>query len=209
MYNIYFCVLECNSPDCRCQPPYKLMDGNCVLAGCGKDGKCPKGAECITITGGVSYCACPKGFKTLVDGSCQDIDECARGYQSCGYGAECTNTIGSYECHCPHGYGGDPYKGVCAPAQKRCLSDNECGANEKCVQPGECVCPPPFYTDISDGNRCKNPCERFPCGINARCTPSDPPKCMCEIGFRGNRINSNFVYTTHQSIVCSTKLVII
>lgn len=162
------------------------MDGNCVLAGCGKDGKCPTGAECITITGGVSYCACPKGFKTLSDGSCQDIDECSKSLQACGYGAECLNTVGSYECRCPPGYGGDAYNGICAPSQKRCLGDSECGVNEKCVQPGECICPPPFYADIQDNNKCKNPCERFPCGINAKCTPSDPPKCMCEPGFKGD-----------------------
>lgn len=125
---------------------------------------------------------------------------------------------------CPHGYGGDPYNGLCSPAQKRCTNDNECKANEKCVQPGECVCPPPFYTDPLDGNLCKSestkdpifyhnynfftyhnltinifyvelsrifsiivdPCDRFPCGINAKCTPSDPPRCMCEAGFEGD-----------------------
>lgn len=183
---ILFC-LECNSPDCRCQAPYKLMDGNCVLAGCGKDGKCPTNAECITITGGVSYCACPKGYKTLSDGSCEDINECDRTrHQSCGYGAECINLPGSYECQCPPGYSGDAYNGACSPSQVRCISDNECSANEKCIQPGECICPPPYYTDPQDNNKCKSPCERFPCGINAKCTPSDPPKCLCEAGFEGD-----------------------
>lgn len=138
------------------------------------------------------------------------------------------NLPGSHQCVCPHGYGGDPYNGLCSPAQKRCTSDNECKANEKCVQPGECVCPPPFYTDPLDGNLCKSkflrrkkktqnccqknkiefqrysnpiltsdyfniisnifsdPCDRFPCGINAKCTPSDPPRCMCEAGYEGD-----------------------
>lgn len=162
------------------------MDGNCVLAGCGEGGKCPPGAECITITGGVSYCACPKGYKTLSDGSCEDINECAKGHQPCGYGAECTNLPGTYECQCPPDYNGDPYNGVCSPSQVRCISDGECGPNEKCIQPGECVCPPPYYTDPQDNNKCKSPCERFPCGINAKCTPSDPPKCLCDTGFEGN-----------------------
>lgn len=143
------------------------------------------------------------------------------GHQVCGYGAECINIPGAHQCVCPHGYGGDPYNGLCSPAQKRCTNDNECKANEKCVQPGECVCPPPFYTDPLDGNLCKSestknpffyynysfhsfvinifyvelsriffiiadPCDRFPCGINAKCTPSDPPRCMCEAGFEGD-----------------------
>lgn len=58
------CV-ECNTPECKCQPPYKLVDGNCILSGCSKGEKCPAGAECITISGGVSYCACPKGTETF------------------------------------------------------------------------------------------------------------------------------------------------
>lgn len=31
-----------------------------------------------------------------------------------------------------------------------------------------------------------DPCERFPCGINAKCTPTDPPQCMCEAGHTGD-----------------------
>lgn len=170
---------ECNSIECQCQPPYKIVNGKCMLAGCSKGEKCPSGAECITIAGGVSYCACPKGYTTKSDGSCEgsyrefflverispkihssenylDINECIVGHQVCGYGAECINLAGSHQCVCPHGYGGDPYNGLCSPAQKRCTSDNECKANEKCVQPGECVCPPPFYTDPLDANLCKS-----------------------------------------------------
>jgi len=85
------------------------------------------------------------------------------GHQVCGYGAECINLPGSHQCICPHGYGGDPYNGLCSPAQKRCTNDHECKANEKCVQPGECVCPPPFYTDPLDGNLCKSKSTNFIC----------------------------------------------
>jgi hypothetical protein len=42
-----------------------------VLAGCSKGEPCPAGAECITIAGGVSYCACPKGYRIKNDGSCE------------------------------------------------------------------------------------------------------------------------------------------
>jgi hypothetical protein len=35
----------------------------------------------------------------------------------------------------------------------------------------------------------KGPCERFPCGINAKCTPSDPPKCMCQTGYKGDPLH--------------------
>ncbi|KAJ8890121.1 hypothetical protein PR048_009628 [Dryococelus australis] len=184
--NPFFLCEECNTLECQCQPPYQIVGGNCVLAGCSKDEKCPSGAECITITGGVSYCACPKGYRTLQDGSCQDVNECVESHHVCGYGAECINKAGSYECVCPRGYSGDPYHGVCSPDQVRCIADADCSPNEKCVQPGECVCPAPFFSDTTDSNKCKSPCERFPCGINAECTPSDPPKCMCLTGYKGD-----------------------
>lgn len=170
----------CDSPECQCQPPYTLVGKNCILAGCdNKKQKCPHGAECISITGGISYCACPKGFRTQADGSCQDIDECLENQHTCGFDAICTNTLGGYTCSCPDGYNGDAYHGLCSPAQKRCLSDKECGANFKCVQPGQCVCPPPFFVDA--GNLCRNPCERFSCGINAKCTPSDRKRIFISI----------------------------
>lgn len=184
--NPYSLCEECNTPECQCQPPYKFVGGNCILAGCTDGEKCPPGAECISISGGVSYCACPKGYRTQLDGSCLDVDECAEGQVTCGYGAECVNKLGGYDCACPAGYGGDPYNGLCSPPHRRCATDGECGNNEKCVQPGECVCPPPYFLDTTDNNKCKSPCERFPCGINAKCTPSDPPQCLCEVGYKGD-----------------------
>lgn len=30
------------------------------------------------------------------------------------------------------------------------------------------------------------PCERFPCGMNAKCSPTDPPQCLCLAGFKGD-----------------------
>lgn len=183
----HFFFAECNTLECKCRAPYQIVNGNCVLAGCSDKEKCPKGAECITITGGVSYCACPKGYRQGLNDECIDINECEEnGRQICGFGAICINTLGSHECQCPRGYSGDPYNGLCAPAQKRCSNDQECSANEKCVQPGECVCPPPYFTDLSDQSKCKSPCDRFPCGINSKCTPSDPPRCMCEPGYKGD-----------------------
>lgn len=62
---------ECTTLACQCQPPYQVVGTECVLADCSKGNKCPAGAECITIAGGVSYCACPKGSRPAEDGSCQ------------------------------------------------------------------------------------------------------------------------------------------
>lgn len=176
----------CNDMTCQCHPPYKLVNGNCVLSGCTKNNKCGKGAECIIISDSFSYCACPVGFIQTAEGACEDINECTTGQPACGFDAECINTIGSYICKCPSGYSQDSISGHCTLIKKRCISDSDCFPNEKCIQPGQCVCPPPFYLDVTDGQKCKSPCERFTCGINSKCTPSDPPRCMCLAGFEGD-----------------------
>ena len=45
-----------------------------------------------------------------------DINECARGVDSCSDLAECSNTIGSFQCSCLPGYQGDGR--VCTGWQK-------------------------------------------------------------------------------------------
>ena len=177
---------KCNGPDCGCQPPYSKIGGNCVLAGCKNKGDCVQGAECVTIAGGVSYCACPSGFNIQADGSCADIDECAASARTCGFGAICENKIGSFSCACPFGTTGDPYTGVCSANLAQCSRDRDCRENEKCVEPGMCICPPPYFSDTTDGGKCKSPCERVICGLNAECSPTNPPKCLCKTGFSGN-----------------------
>ncbi len=113
---------KCDSEECRCQPPYQIVAGACLLAGCaGGALKCPSGAECVSVTGGVSYCACPTGYRPKPDGSCEDVDECASsiegGASPCGFGAVCINRPGRFECRCPDNMAGEPYKGICAPSQ--------------------------------------------------------------------------------------------
>lgn len=84
-----------------------------------------------------------------------DIDECEEKIHSCGYGSECINKPGTHECLCPDGYSGDPHHG-CSRSQKKCIKDSDCLLNENCIQPGVCVCPVPYYTDVLDNNRCKS-----------------------------------------------------
>ena len=177
---------RCNGPDCGCQAPYSQVGENCVLAGCKNKGDCSEGAECISIAGGVSYCACPAGFNVHPDGSCVDIDECQATSRPCGFGALCENKVGSFSCVCPRGTTGDPYSGLCSANQAQCSRDRDCRPNEKCVEPGQCICPPPYFSDTTDGGKCKSPCERFQCGINAECSPTNPPQCLCKTGYSGN-----------------------
>eukprot|EP00731_Ephydatia_muelleri_P031796 Em0023g303a len=102
--------------------------------------------ECLTNNGGCSqnctntigsyYCSCNKSYVLGSDGhSCNDVDdqmvsialmsnEC-NGNNSCGMNANCTNTIGSYQCSCLVGFEGD---GV------NCTNINECGRETNQVQ---------------------------------------------------------------------------
>ena len=34
--------------------------------------------------------------------------------------------------------------------------------------------------------RCRSPCDRFRCGLNAEGTPTNPPQCLCKAGTEGN-----------------------
>ncbi|KAG5273488.1 hypothetical protein AALO_G00151850 [Alosa alosa] len=61
--------------------------------------------NCVN-TAGSYHCVCPHGYKLGRDyHSCQDIDECETGQQSCTQAQVCVNTYGGYECvaaQCPH-----------------------------------------------------------------------------------------------------------
>ena len=41
---------------------------------------------------------------------CLDINECTMNMSRCDENANCTNTDGSYNCSCNHGYNGDGFK---------------------------------------------------------------------------------------------------
>ena len=46
---------------------------------------------------------------TLHNNFTEDIDECSTGLNNCSYNANCSNTDGSFECHCKSGYVGDGF----------------------------------------------------------------------------------------------------
>ncbi|XP_061656895.1 low-density lipoprotein receptor-related protein 2 isoform X2 [Syngnathoides biaculeatus] len=101
----------------------QCTDGVCLSIGQMCDGTfhCSDGSDepitcrqtCSVNNGGCSHmctdepwgalCTCPGGYKLSINGAfCQDVDECALPFAPCLH--HCTNTVGSYYCHCREGF---------------------------------------------------------------------------------------------------------
>ncbi|NWT71767.1 TRBM protein, partial [Prunella himalayana] len=94
------CQQRCEElPDgyrCGCHPGYAVDPLNATLCRLHCDT-----AACPPVCHAGGACDCPEGFMLDEDeGLCLDLDECDSNY--CEY--NCTNTPGSYQCHCPPGY---------------------------------------------------------------------------------------------------------
>ena len=59
----------------------------------------------------ITLCTCPQGvFLANLLFSCSDINECeSEMANDCDVNADCTDTVGSYDCNCSSGYEGDGF----------------------------------------------------------------------------------------------------
>lgn len=78
-----------------------------------------------------------------------DVDECTRS-DTCGHGATCTNTEGSYSCTCPEGTIPDPDPYIKCVGIVTCDVDGDCPGNAICDPQKRCLCPEPNV-----GNDCR------------------------------------------------------
>lgn len=149
---------------------------------------CPVDRECNNSM------PCLPGYVEDKNYECVDIHECSKQNHSCGFYANCRNTVGSYYCKCDDGYHKDNQTEFCPSKDRRenaCKDIDECsnftgicGSNSICTNtPGsyECVCKDGFK-NISNTCvvQCKNnastPCQdnSFQCSLQklvAKFTP--------------------------------------
>ncbi|GBN12717.1 Fibrillin-2 [Araneus ventricosus] len=184
---------------CGCPGDFKRVSDFCILTSinCTTTNPCPDNQRCVYTGRENGYCICPRGFKLLVSGVCIDINECQEhGHSLCGEQAECVNTPGSYECHCPSGFRGEPYGGKCEREEPPgCKSDRDCLYNEAC--------------DVFSKD-CYDVCTRGqPCGINAICRGENHrPTCTCPPRYKGDpRVNCFYVQECGVDFTCPGNLI--
>lgn len=134
---------------------------------------------------------CESGYR-LVNGVCEDVNECAEDLGTCGAGATCRNTPGAYQCDCRSGFAYEG--GACHDVDECALDLDACSPNARCENiPGAytCTCKSGFE---GDGRDCRDVDEcslgRSYCDALAECTNTDGGYvCTCPPGFWGDGLS--------------------
>ena len=161
------CAFDGNQSTCTSIDPCENVD-------------CPANSNCVN-----GECVCHNGFDQA--NNCADIDECKGIDVPCQDNAECTNTIGSYECDCSAGFT-ESSSGACDDVDECEDQSDKCDAKADCINGTgdyKCVCTDGF---IGDGFECTdiNECDELtdPCQENAVCINTEGSfECNCLFGF--------------------------
>ncbi|XP_070546619.1 uncharacterized protein [Ptychodera flava] len=133
----------------------------------------------------LGQCRCIDGYHGDGRVSCENINECT--YRVCSVHADCTDTIGSYNCTCHRDYEGD---GVECHLSNHCESEADCHVRADCID-SACICKPGYEGDgklrCANINECKTGTHN--CTTNATCTDSPGSfSCECDDGFTGDGV---------------------
>ena len=127
----------------------------------------------------------------IVNGNCENINECQEGTHICHSNADCTDTVGSFTCQCKNGFSGDSVE-KCSNINECDLGTHDCDKNAICMDnigSFTCQCKTGF---IGNGKSCQNEneCIKNPCSSNAVCSDTIGSfTCNCIEGFTGNGLN--------------------
>ncbi|XP_067028180.1 nidogen-like isoform X4 [Acropora muricata] len=177
------CINTLGSYECLCKEGFMEVNRKCVSDDMCMGVECDPNALCDPIRG----CLCKPGYQGN-GRACVDDDECDPSRSPCDLNATCTNTDGSYNCHCSAGFTGDGSR--CQRADGTCVGIR-CHPDAKCEQGAGgvsvCVCKPGYR---GDGRECSadGTCAGIVCASDAECLtlPSDVSICKCKTGFFGN-----------------------
>ena len=169
---------------CACVSGYFGDGKTCQKGSCAED-MCPLNEECVSPT--TLECRCKDGFERNVNSICVDTDECSE-KDSCDQSANCTNSIGYYNCTCDTGYFGNGFE--CLDLHECDTGEHNCHKKAKCINtPGsfDCDCKTGFY---GNGTTCSDDeCAtgNHNCHSDATCQNTKKSySCKCKTGFFGD-----------------------
>ncbi|XP_041032932.1 adhesion G protein-coupled receptor E3-like isoform X1 [Carcharodon carcharias] len=123
-------VGQCSPASTPCPPGQELRGRSCAATDICLSHSCPHGSSCRANNGSTT-CYCEKGFRLCMTRQnctsghpyCRDVNECKEMRQTCGTGATCVNTIGSYCCIFNTANGTD-IRTKCSECERNCYFSN-------------------------------------------------------------------------------------
>ncbi|XP_051580183.1 latent-transforming growth factor beta-binding protein 4-like isoform X2 [Myxocyprinus asiaticus] len=176
------CENTLGSYSCVCRSGFRL-DGNlCIDVNECENEQCP-GKACVNLVGSFKCVSCQPGFEVL-NGYCQDIDECSQNHTRCTNG-QCKNTPGSFRCVCDAGFRLED--SACTDIDE-CLDQLQCPGQQCVNSPGSYKCVPCRDGHSMQNGRCTDIDECLStqiCGSQSLCVNTDGSyRCDCLPGYR-------------------------
>lgn len=162
------------------QPDSMMPVQDCSTLQCNANARCVEGPP-------AAHCECFGGYH-MVNGSCEDIDECAapdRG--GCSVNATCDNKVGGRVCTCKSGF--TDSRGDGTECVDKCATAG-CAQNATCsIVSGnaECACLPAYVGEGRTSCTFDSQCSQLHCDPNATCVVSGSDRiCQCKSGYTGD-----------------------
>lgn len=137
------------SATCKVEPAFVCFGQPSVCARTCGNGQIDAGEGCDDsndqIGDGCASCAIEPGYQcdtAQTPSKCEDVNECATATHDCNANANCTNTVGSFECKCKSGFTGNG---------RQCVDVDECAKSHDCHEHATCMNTPGSYSCVCKG----------------------------------------------------------